>query len=245
MNYRILTSVVFVLVLISCTKQNDIIKSEIVVGEYSNMMINSYDTTLIGGYNSPETFSIDLNNDGIDDISFESELWGSPAVGQHPKALIKSLSENVHILGFHTKDTMFMNQETSIIEAEGNIVEIYKQYHYTCHRINHEDSILSIDTSFKLKPLNHGDLISISDMFQFEPIVFVNDGYSYPPSFGEINNDTMIIEVRTFHNDCYDFPLQETKYIGVKFISESKLGWIKLSLIDKLNLSIQESGYQK
>ena len=235
------------LIFFSCKKKIDNVMrtSEIKIGDYSNMIINYYDITLIGEYNAPKYFNIDLDNDGNDDIQFMSELWGSPAVGQNPKSTIKSLSNNVQIYGFQSNDTSFLNRDTSIYTGANNIIEIYYRFNYTCHQIDKNDSILKITPTFKLTPLDKCEILQVNDTYNSNTITLIDDWYSLPPSYNEINSDTTIIEYTTFYNDCNDFPLDEIKYIGVRFKNDSRLGWIKLSVFDQYKILILESGIQE
>jgi hypothetical protein len=233
------------LIFFGCEDDNNIKTSEIKIGDNSNMIINYYDTTLIGEYNVPKYFNIDLDNDGNDDIQFESELWGSPAVGQNPKSVIKSLSESIQFYGFHRNDTSFLNRDTSVYTGANDMVEIYYRYNYTCHQIDKNDSILKITPSFKLTPLDRGAVLKMGDTYKSDTITLINDWYGFPPSYYEINSDTAIIEYRTYYNDCDEFPLDNIKYIGVRFYNDSRLGWIKVSVFDKYKILIIESGIQE
>lgn len=233
------------LIFFSCEDDNNIKTSEIKIGDNSNMIINFYDTTLIGGYNQPKIFNLDLDKDGNDDIQFESGVWGSPGLGQHPKSVIKSLSDNVQIYGFESNDTSFLNIDTSSYAGANNIIEIVYSYNYTCQQIDKNDSILRITTSFKLTPLDRGDILKTDDTYNSDTITMTNDWFSYPPLHYKINSDTAIIEYTTIYNCCNDFPLDEIKYIGVRFENDSRLGWIKLSVFDKYKILILESGIQE
>ena len=75
------------------------------------MKVQYFDTTLIGGYNSPEFFSIDINLDGTSDIEFLSEIWGYPAMGQNPRSAIMCLHVDIRLLGVHTMNTSFLSRD--------------------------------------------------------------------------------------------------------------------------------------
>lgn len=233
------------IILYGCDKTDGIDQSEISIGSYTNMIINYYDTTLIGKYNDPQYFKIDINNDGTDDIQFESELWGSPAVGQNPKSVLKSLNKNVQIYGYQTNDTLFINRGTQIYNASDNKIEVYKYENHTCSRINENDSIAKITPSFKVIALDRENKIKISDTYKSAEITLIDDWYGFPPSSYKAGRDTTIIEYTTFYNDCNNFPIDEIKYVGIKFEAESKLAWIKFSVFDKYKILILESGIQE
>lgn len=233
------------IILFGCDKTDELNKPEINVGSYTNMIINYYDTTLVGKYNDPQYFNIDINNDGTDDIQFESELWGSPAVGQNPKSVLKSVNKNVQIYGYQTNDTLFINRGTQIYNAPENKIEVYKYENHTCSRINENDSIAKITPSFKVIALDRENKIKISDTYKSAEITLIDDWYSFPPLSYNAGRDTTIIEYTTFYNDCNNFPIDEIKYVGIKFEAESKLAWIKFSVFDKYKILVLESGIQQ
>ncbi len=238
------------LVLLSCEEKEDISVrkiSEIIVGDHSNMTINTYNKKLIGTYNVPEYFSIDIDNDSIDDIQFKSRLWGSPAVGNHPMSEISTLSDNVQIYGYQNNDTTYVNRDidTSTYTETDCSIALYKTYNYTCHQIDENDSILKITSTNKLSPLDSGDVINTDETYYSDTFVFYNDGYTDPATGLSIINDTAIYIVKNYYNDCDDYPMDEIKYLGVRFKNDSILGWVKLKVYNGYKILILESGINK
>jgi len=232
------------LLLLSCEKDNDTRKDAINVGYYNDMVINYYDTTLIGGYHSPQNFNLDLDNNGSEDLQFESEIWGSPGLGQNPKSTIKCLNGNIKLNGDFTSDTLFLHRDTVIYEEVNNTYVKYLRFFYTCHRMNDTDSIYRITTKFKVKSLDRDDILRKADMYNSDTVTLIDDAYSYPPQGITSIGDTNIYEYRIFNNDCNTFPLDRIKYIGL-LLDNERLGWIKISIFDKYKIMIHESGVQR
>jgi hypothetical protein len=243
--------ILFLLIIVSCVKEKngiDIESDIIAFGDYSNMKINYYDTILIGGYNNAQNLDIDVDNDSISDIRFISEVWGSPGVGQNPCSKIWCLKNNVEILGYYKNDTSFLNRITRVLDGSNNTIEIYEYFNYSCHRQDETDTILSIYwDSFKILAKNKKDQIKLSDTFKSDSITLIDDWYGYPYTIVGYGEDTTRYMVRTFYNDCNNFPLDDIKYIGLKIRENDivKLGWIKISIIDKFKILILESAMQK
>ena len=247
MMIRIIFIFIFLLIISEgCKKDNnEVVKNltEIEVGEYENMIINNYDTTLIGDYNNSKNFKLDIDNDGDDDIMFVSELWGSPAIGMHPKTMIVCLKKQAKLYGIHTNDTSFLNINTRIVVGANNTIEVYKYYNYTCNRIDDSDSVLKVIPVFKLLLLNRGDVLHANDVYNSDTLVLTNDGYGFYPVISQEVNDTLYYEYKYYYNNCNVFPLDKIKYIGV--LLGDKLAWIKISIFNKYKILILDSGIQK
>ncbi len=240
--HNILTIITLSVLLFACG--DDKIKSpQISIGEQAGMIVNSYDTTLIGSYYDPSVLDIDLDKDGQNDLQFESIIGGSLGLGHHPEAYLRCLHRNIQIYGKHTIDTTFLNRQTNVYE--GNTVEIWEYSRTSCCRIDAADSILSTKPVFVLNPLHKDDLMDITGSFETDTIRLYRDFYGYPCETKIINSDTTIIQCATFNYTCNNFPSDEIKYIGVKFENSERLGWIKLSLFEGYKILIIESGIQE
>ena len=243
---RAFTPLIIILLLLAagCEKDRDR-AHEIRAGDCSGMMVQYYDTTIIGGYNSPEIFSIDIDSDGKHDIEFLSEVWGSPAMGQHPHSLIMCLHEDIQLMGMHTMDTSFLSRDTLYQEGPENSVEAYIYYRYTCHRILPGDSIIRIFPSFSLAALKRDDPVRVDDTFKPDTLTLLNDWSSLPPWPAGTSGDTIFYEYHVYENDCYTFPAQVPVYIGLKCGREDRLGWIRISIFDKFRIMVLESAIQE
>ena len=247
-------SLLFLVILFafSCKKDKDlepnqpVPKDFIIIGDYDGLKTITHDTIIAGGYNKPVKYTIDLNSDGIGDIEFLSEVWGSPAVGQHPSARISCLHSTVFLSGTFKSDTSFINiSKDSYIDQYG-ITYVYIYNTHTCNRISQADSILSINTNtFKLSALNKGDKLSLNSTFSSDTLSLQNDAYSFPP-LTIYKPDSIIYKFEVYNNNCSNFPTSDINYIGfrIKDNDKEKFGWIKLCMIDKLRIMILESAIQ-
>ena len=70
---------------------------QLTMGNESGMKITNYDEIIQGNYNVTNNFPIDIDDNGIADFQISCEVWGSPAVGQHPRSYIKSLNPDFQL----------------------------------------------------------------------------------------------------------------------------------------------------
>ena len=216
------------------------------MGKTNKMIINSYDTLLVGGYNTSSVLEMDINKDGINDYKLKSEIIGSPGMGQHPTASIACLSENCTIKGQLLNDTTFYKSFVHSYYGE-NGSPLFIQYYQTYSKIrtNEYDSVFSIQTNvFKVNYLDDSDVIHQSDLYQSKNFV-LTEGYSttIDGPYPDMTNDTVRIYYVTHNYNSNVIPNNTLSYIGLKLKSanEEKLGWIKLGVVDNYKIILLET----
>jgi len=245
MKIKNLVIISLILLVYSCEKENPAKAPEIKAGDYKNMIINYFDTTLAGGYHCPKTLNIDLDNDGVDDFQLESEIWGSPGMGHIPVSAIKCLHNSAKLLGDFTYDTLFVNRDTLIQEgAYSGTWEKYLINNYTCNRIEQNDSILLITPVFELTILERDQPIRKSETYVSDTLTLISGPRGNWPVFVGVSGDTTIYEYNVSYNDCRVFPLEQIVFLGVE-LNNDRLGWIKLTIFDYYKVMLLESGIQK
>lgn len=228
------------MILFSCNERK-LRKNEVIMGDFTNVDIIQYDTIVAGGYYAPISYSIDLDNDGVDDIQFACGISGSPAVGMIPYASVTCLHQGIQFLGYERNDTSFLNIDTSSYVDGYGVTVLVTRYNYSCEQISDDDSILSITPTFKLTPLENGDKITIEDTFKSDTVTLYSGSYGYPADYYQINEDTAMVEQTYFYRNCISFPQESVKYIGVRFADDSRLGWIKVNLFGSYKILVLES----
>ncbi|HNY60195.1 MAG TPA: hypothetical protein PK692_08470 [Bacteroidales bacterium] len=231
--------------LIGCTKSTIERAPEIKAGDHSGMIINFYDTTLIGGYYSQKAYNIDLDNNGLDDFQFVSWIWGSPGMGQIPQASINCLHCSAKVLGIVTTDTMYLNRDTLIFEGtQPRTWDMYLMFNYSCIRISSNDTILNTNLTFKINPLERDDKIRKSDPAICDSLTLTSGNKNSWPMLIGVSGDTTIYRYDIDHNNCNNFPLEKNVYLGV-LLDDERLGWIKINIINNFKIIIHESGIQE
>lgn len=218
---------------------------KIQIGQTRSMLVKPYAITLKGAYHSPVSYSLDIDNNGVVDIQFTSNIWGSPGIGQHPEADISSLNNLTFIYAKIISDTafLFIKNDTNYFGK----VNIILNKTYSCQRISSTDSILSNRDSKYINVLRSFDYIRTSGPWLSGKVNLNNDDYA-PPVERVFNSiDTCIFKQDTYNYDCHSFPNDQIAYIGIKLIDEAevKLAWIKLSIKDKYIISVLETAIQK
>jgi hypothetical protein len=221
------------------------VKDSIVMGDYSGMLVNKYDTLLDLYKQAPVSFNLSLGNDGIYNYNFYSYTWSLASVGVHSRTYLSCTDANSFLFGYSINDTSFMHFSKTIVSA-GPPVKIEQVTTYSCQRTDATDKIDSLYLNhFRIKPLSQGDWLSAKPEYRSDTITLVDDPYDFSGTFTQ--NDTIHNFSIYDQQDCNLFPAAQVKYIGIKITngSTSKLGWIKLNILDNFRISIIESAIQK
>jgi hypothetical protein len=223
-------------------------RDEIIAGNPYRMVITRYDTLLVGGYNQLRGFNLDIDGDLTPDFLLTSEVWGSPGMGQYPRAKIMSLDPNALINCREITDTTFyrMTVDTSYGENWTPVMISYT-YSRTCDRVNPKDSIISVKPDvFVMRHSDAGEYILGSEPFKADTLVLNDETYgqSYSPIY---RNDTIINRFDYYHYSCHSLPNDLFRYIGIKLIrgKEEQLGWIKLGVMNSYKIMILETALFK
>ncbi|NOX85279.1 MAG: hypothetical protein GXO86_04840 [Chlorobi bacterium] len=253
MKTRVIIYVALLILLSACHKNKEdvddepvpTVENKISIGQNENMQINVYDTTIIGDYNWPVRFNLDINNDSIYDIQFECVVNGSPEVGDLPNSTIKVLHNNIGIFGLRDTDTIWEHIYTHTYNKDDGTVLITKYHAHVCTRKDSSDKIYKIKPLSYFFPLDQGDTISEYDVYVNDKSLIADTDCFYI-EYGETHGDTTINHYQSCGNSCFiPFPLETESYIGVMFLNEKKLGWIRFELLKKHVIHVFESGVQK
>lgn len=243
-NILTLFSITILLFTLGCKKEyiEEIQKTTIVVGNNNDAKVTPIGDTLIGTLITPKYYKIDINNDGIDDIEFEAIILQGPSTVQKPQSKIKSLHSDIQILGYINSDTIFIHQDTLI--SGNSPVNVYYRTFHSCYRNSSLDSVYNVNNVFKIIHLSNGDVIETRDQFFSSSSILEATESSSGQVIGQ-NIDTTFFSAFINKNDCFSFPLNQEKYIGIKFKNTNKLGWIKLNLLEKHKVYLIESALQE
>ena len=227
-----------IIVFNSCIKEEPE-KLYIITGDSSGMLITNYDQTLV--FTSPE-YSIDINNDGIDDIAFEKELTGSANLGHDLIVFFKPLHENAELLGYNTIDTLVVSFDTVFTDHEEGVTATITCTYQCSLCCETYDSIRSLEPTFVLSYLQKGVTISNSNEFSNEKILLKDFSYSFSYYDG-VQNDTSYFYRIVSINDCHNYPPNNIIYICVR-LNKCKLGWIKVIISEDLTINLLETAIQ-
>lgn len=235
--------VTFLISTLGCKKEyiEEKQKTAIVVGNYNDAKATPIGDTLIGTLITPKVYRVDLNNDGEDDIEFEAIILQGPSTVQKPQSTVKSLHSDIQILGYINSDTIFIYQDTLI--SGNSPVNVYYRTFHSCYRNSSLDSFYNVNNVFKIIHLSNGDVIETRGQFFSNSSILEATESSSGQVIGQ-NIDTTFFSAFINKNNCFSFPLNQEKYIGIKFRNTNKLGWIKLNLLDKHKVYLIESALQ-
>ena len=194
----------------------------------------------------PEYFNVDANNDMIPDFRFESELFGSPGAGYHPRSHIQSLNSDTKFSGYLKNDTTYYSYTSNYYPQVPPVVVHEEVESISCYNYTGADSILAIKNNFKATVFNSGDSVTSGFFYKADSLILINDDISYSMTSGTVN-DTISIHTNNNFYECNQFPMGSVKFIGfkTKISGMDKYGWIKLSITNQNRIFIYGMAVQK
>ncbi len=236
------------LILFSCKRETlSLIPPDIEIGTRNGMEIKTIENVLISVPQIPETLSLDINNDGEDDISYSIRWHGSAGTGFASKHTLSLLNDKVSFLGIAYDDTTYLHYDTIIYTPGGGKVEIKQFKKYIFSKINSSDSFVSINHyPFKIKAMDSHDILRHPANFGKNETVLYEDNPDQLISSWVSNDTTYDNYINSIiHSNPY--PIKKEIYFGFKFNGEgqSKLGWLKFMIFDNVTARIIETAIQK
>lgn len=239
-----LVLVTFLISTLGCKKEyiEEKQKTAIVVGNYNDAKATPIGDTLIGKTNQPQFYKIDVNNDGNNDVEFESNIPSPLGDSPKPQTKIRLLNSNIELFVYSKIDTTFLTFDTTI-QTNSSTTFIHYNKRYRCNSVSTSDSLISSNPNFYLSSIDVGFNLDVQSQFGSKIFNLAsNEDYYFNVIYS--SNDTAFVDVLNYKNNCYSFPLNQEKYIGIKFNNSNKLGWIKLNLLDKHKVYLIESALQ-
>lgn len=233
MNYLPRLAFLFLLILlIGCKKDNeDLPEVDFVVGETSSrMIIHTYDSTIYIR-NWDDNFSFDIDQDGINDFRIISVHVTSPGGINDQEASVEILNKSIEISSGYDIDSIFncsfYHNDTLYSTSYFN-----RRSGYECYG---NETFLRIDTT--IHPLVYSKGSTVRDLIWKKGNIvlshYVNDAFWLPPPhhnyilYGNWNNANM-------------------KYVVFRINgSETRYGWLKLSILDYHEILFYEYAYYK
>lgn len=206
-------------------------------GDTVGMIVSVPDSTSYIGSYGIGYFSIDVNNDGIEDAQLITQDVGSAGLGHENVITLKCKNHHIAWFGETIQQELYYHADSSswyYIDPDypqfDSIQVIHIDEIHTCERIAETDSIINITEKFSIFDNNSWDELKKDDSFETADVVLRNRSYEIgyaPTGWGT----STLIHV-TYHqrNNCDYFPLLEEKYIGFKYTKNNteRLGWIKI-----------------
>lgn len=216
-----------------------VVSNAIVFGQTDGMQIKTYEN------NTSMHLSLDLNENGRNDLEFISEDVGSAGVGHAIVTKLKCNHEKVVLLGDIIQQERYLHIDSTFYTEDSIHWTIVVNLRYTCNQIAETDSLVSITE--KLSNIDHSsnDSFVSDDSFMNTEVYLKNRSYQYSGGYentGDITYYWMIYQ----NNDCDYFPMDEEKYIGFKIIERERerLGWVKIILhydcVELIETAIQQ-----
>lgn len=230
--------------LTSCKK--DPAHNKVIFGNTSGMIVNTYDSIPYQSNNFGQWYySIDLDQNGTDDIQFFMEDIGSAGIGHKLVHTLKCLNGNVELLGETIIQNKYYHVDSTFHTEDSISWEVGVLQTYSCEQMDETDSIVSTTEKFLLSANNANDSFDATDSFMSTNVIIKNRSYIYPMS--DVQSGNVVYHYLVEHlNNCDTFPMDEEKHIGFRINNGNKtrLGWMKIILHED-KVQLLETAIQK
>lgn len=223
----------------------------ITIGDTTNMFVTLFNDTFFPAcMGCANSFPFDVDNNGMNDLSFHVWAGSSPGCGSTYYSSLCCLNANSLFNGYFTNDTFFLHQTISVSYDTVPPILVYVNINntYTFHSISNTDSILNFyPNTLKFLPLISGDNLIANQTYKTDSLTLNYQPCSSWPQT-HVSNDTMYYTQQYYLADQYVFPINQQYYLGFKLItnsSKSKLGWIRIKALGKSSAVLYESAIQK
>jgi len=235
------------LLFFSCSK--DDVPATVKAGDYTGMHHKRYDTLVDCHTGSAfrSEFEMDLDDNGLADIVVISmdEGFGGMGTGPILGSMIGCLHGQVEILSEGITDSVFLNICSDTI-VNGNTVDIWYHAYSGCKRLDCADSVALEEVSLRYRPQvkSMNEQIDGSGSFRCDTMVMTRGSFGLPYETLQISPDTTLHRQSvSLIGECYEFPDASVSFIGCRI--GSRLGWIKLMMIDNYRIFLAESAIRK
>ncbi len=202
--------------------------NQITFGNYEGMDVVNYDTIL----HMVGTLSMDLDQDGIDDLKVESRFEPSYEGQTFDSQILKlyCLNENIALFGETVENESYIHRDTFITEEEGFTFVSHLLNYSTCEKEEEDDEVLTTDAFVATANVEGGALSTTEDFLSEQVVLFrENIDIALEPV---TSNDTIYYSTQTYDFSCDNYETNTMTYIGFKLTHDgkSRLGWLKIYL---------------
>jgi hypothetical protein len=204
------------------------VANKITFGDYEGMDVVIYDTIL----HMVGTLSMDLDQDGIDDLKVESRFEPSYE-GQTFDAQILNLyclNESIALFGETVENESYIHQDTFITDDEGLTIVSHLLHYSTCEKEEDDDEVI-LTNAFVATANAEGGALSTTDNFLSEHVVLFRENIDIALE-PITSSDTIYNSTQTYDFSCDNYETNTMTYIGFKLTrdGQSRLGWLKIYL---------------
>lgn len=234
---KVLLPLLVASLLFACRKEIYQRDSKIHMGNKLDMeFTEKFALNLNGNAQTPESYSIDLDDDGKNDIRLISA----------DEASIVCLHSSAKLMVQQIQDSTFVNESTQYTISPTGEQMYIQATTYSCEKETPLYELDTAETRLILDPKLYGNKITVEDPFQFLTFPFEHTGAATLTPTGTVVQGVVYYDLINYFNDCWDYP-SGGYYIGVKLYTPSgpKLGWILMSVSSLGKINIENWAIQR
>jgi hypothetical protein len=208
-----------------------------------NMLVQTHDTIVLGGYQWRQDYPIDMEGDGYPDFIVSALIDGSPGLGHIPVVTIET-SDNASFASTLVTDTVFTD---SVVHNLGYWDGYYHQdidYYWLCSRVAETSRIQSITATEKPRVFEAGSAPLTNRFVTGKFLLYAGNTSTW---YGSTAGDTLIQKQYIGYWDDCSLNVLANCYFIVKLKKQNgdKLGWIYLKVFEWGGIAVYTTGIQK
>lgn len=221
--------------LISCRK-GKVDYSRVIVAQYDLMDVQYQKVLISGNVLAPKRVELDLDQDGIRDLQFHSEL----------DLTLKSLHDGCEFLIETNEDSVYSKESYQIQPDPNGTTAAIHLTKYSCQKETAQYTLNTLSATDELVPMIVGERFDRIDKYASGTFYFKR------PALEEVSevytqNDTTYYNLTSVKNNCHQFPANDIYFIGVRLQTEDgpKLGWVKVQYLGGNAIRVFECAIQR
>ncbi|GEM_PF-4513551 len=240
------TLVVFSALFLFCACKKEVNRPlSIQLGDETNMVVD-YTPVNTGLNQLGIPYSIDFDQDGVNDLALFSDIHHSFIIGFSGESYIKSLHDGCAVVVDVIPDTTFVHYSTQFTQNQNNDLMAIVSTTYSCQREFPVSQVYSSGEISKPRPLQKATALNRYDEFRSGTFYLKRASVSTFESTGVFDQGYEYHDYIAYLYPCAYFPEEVYRYIGIRLNTAdgTRLGWVKIAFdgesIQLNNWAIQE-----
>lgn len=212
--------------------------------------VRTYDTIIENLRYGTGHIQLDIDDNGIMDMKLKNTFYSSMGGGSKFTVSLTVSNEDLEIATQEVSQPLFRSTKLEYrLDSTFNTWQRFVTQSHHCPAKSNLDTLVKTEKSWLPKPFYAQNMLDSTHTFANDTFLIKNRDYLQSFSQSPTNpnpGDTGVALYSIRSIDCDVLPLDEEIYVGLRFKSTNKLGWVKFSIDSKkLDIHVIETAVQE